>query len=38
MDDLDRLDEGFVQDMIIEYANDDVDYPYLATQADFDRF
>lgn len=36
--DLDLLDYGTVQDMIIERGNDREDYDYKATQEDFDRF
>ena len=36
--DLDLLTIGMVNDMYTEQANDDYKYPYVATQADFDRF
>lgn len=36
--DLDLLTIGMVNDMYTEQQNDDYKYPYLATQADFDRF
>ena len=38
MRDLELLTIGMVTDMMIEAANDDVDYPQLPTQEDFDRF
>ncbi len=34
--DLDLLSIGLVNDMFIEKANDDYDYPYIATQEDID--
>lgn len=36
--DLDLLEIGMVFDIMTESANDDVEWPYKATQADFDRF
>ena len=36
--DLDLLTIGMVNDMYTEQQNDEYKYPYLATQADFDRF
>ena len=36
--DLCLLDYGMVTDMLIERGNDNEDYDYVATQADFDRF
>lgn len=36
--DLDELDTGMIFDMYLEKSNDGVEYPELATQADFDRF
>jgi hypothetical protein len=38
MRDLDTLTIGCIYDMIIEKENDSFDYPYQATQADFDNF
>lgn len=38
VDDLDQLDFGMVLDILTERANDECDYPTIATQADFDRF
>lgn len=38
MDDLSSLTMGMVFDMWTERGNDDVEYPYLATQEDFDAF
>lgn len=35
--DLDQLSIGLIQDILIEKANDSYEYPYIATQADFDR-
>ena len=35
--DLERLSLGMVYDMMTEYNNDDVQYPYIATQEDMDR-
>lgn len=36
--DLDLLEIGMIWDMATESSNDDYDWPYKATQADFDRF
>ena len=36
--DLDLLTIGMVNDMYTEQANDEYKYPFVATQADFDRF
>ena len=38
MDDLERLNQGDVIDMMIESGNDSFEYKVLATQEDFDRF
>lgn len=38
MADLEALESGDVIDMMIESANDGVEYKQLATQEDFDRF
>lgn len=38
MNDLEQLSIGMVYDMFVEKSNDDVDYPELATQDDFDKF
>lgn len=38
LSELDDLEEGFVYDVITEGENDDFEYPYKATQSDFDRF
>ena len=35
---LEEIDFGQVQDMLIEKQNDEYKYPYKATQKDFDRF
>lgn len=36
--DLSELDVGMVLDMMTEQQNDDYNWPYKATQEDFDRF
>lgn len=36
--DLDLLSVGLVNDMFTERSNDDCEYPYKATQTDFDAF
>lgn len=36
--DLCYLDQGTVNDMLVERGNDSEKYNYVATQADFDRF
>lgn len=38
LSDLDLLTIGMVNDMYTEQLNDDVKYPFMATQQDFDRF
>lgn len=38
MSDLEQLNYGDVIDMMIESANDSVEYKQLATQDDFNRF
>lgn len=38
VDDLENIDFGLVQDMLVEKANDDHKWPYKATQKDFDNF
>lgn len=38
MADLDELDMGMVYDMITEKDNDEIDWPYVATQEDMDNF
>ena len=35
---LDELDYGLVNDMIIEKNNDEHDYPVKASQVDFNKF
>lgn len=35
---LEQIDYGLVMDMLIEQSNDEHQYPYKATQKDFDRF
>ena len=35
--DLEKLPLGMAYDMMTEYNNDDVQYPYIATQEDMDR-
>ena len=37
-DELDHITAGDVFDMIIEQGNDNEEYPYKATQKDFDAF
>ena len=36
--DLDELEESDVLDMLTESLNDEYNYPYKATQEDFDKF
>ena len=36
--DLEMISAGDIYDMLIEQGNDEYDYPYKATQDDFDRF
>ena len=38
IDDLYNIDFGLVADMLTEKDNDNYDYPYKASQEDFDRF
>ena len=38
IDELEHIDFGMVADMMTEQANDNCEYPYKATQKDFDRF
>ncbi len=38
VDELDELDYGLVEDMFTESGNDEYDYPYKASQKDFDKF
>lgn len=38
VEELENIDFGLVQDMLIEKANDEYTYPYKATQKDFDNF
>ena len=38
IDDLENIDFGLVADMLTEKDNDTYDYPYKASQEDFDRF
>jgi len=38
LDELELIEYGMVQDMLIEKSNDQYEYPYKATQKDFDRF
>lgn len=38
MADLDELDMGMVYDMFTEKGNDEIDWPYVATQEDMDNF
>lgn len=35
---LNNMDIGMVYDMLIEQANDHADYPYKATQEDYEQF
>lgn len=37
VEDLKELSVGMIVDMLIESANDNYDYPVMATQADIDR-
>lgn len=36
--DLDKLTVGLVYDIFTESLNDEYDYPYMATQENFDKF
>ena len=38
VDELEHIDFGLVSDMMIEKSNDSYEYPYKASQKDFDRF
>lgn len=38
IDELEQIDYGLVLDMITEKGNDEYEYPYKATQKDFDKF
>lgn len=38
VDDLENIEYGLVQDMMIEKSNDQHKYPYKAEQKDFDNF
>lgn len=38
VNDLENMDFGLVQDMLVEKANDEHKWPYKASQKDFDRF
>ena len=38
IDELEMIDFSLVQDMLTEKANDDYQYPYKASQEDFDKF
>ena len=38
VNELEQIDFGLVMDMLIEKGNDEHNYPYKATQKDFDRF
>ena len=38
IDELENIDFGLVADMLTEKDNDNYDYPYKASQEDFDRF
>jgi len=38
VDELETIDYGLVQDMLTERANDEYEYPYKASQQDFDKF
>lgn len=35
---LEEIEFGLVADMLTEKGNDNYDYPYKASQSDFDRF
>ena len=36
--DLENIDFGLVMDMLVEKGNDEYNYPYKASQDDFNRF
>lgn len=38
VDELENIEFGLVVDMMIERGNDDYQYPYKASQKDFDKF
>lgn len=38
VNELENIDFGLVQDMLVEKANDEHKWPYKASQKDFDRF
>lgn len=38
VEDLEQIDFGLVQDMLVEKANNEHRWPYKATQKDFDNF
>lgn len=38
IEDMEQMTHGDVVDMLIEQQNDSYDYPYAATQDDFDKF
>lgn len=38
VEDLENIDFGLVQDMLVEKANDEHKWPYKATQDDFNNF
>lgn len=38
LDELEDIEFGLVADMLTEQGNDQYDYPYKASQKDFDRF
>ena len=38
VDELEQVEFGLVLDMLTEKGNDEYDYPYKASQKDFDKF
>lgn len=38
INELENIDYGLVEDMLTEKNNDSYDYPYKATQEDFNKF
>ena len=38
IDELENMDFGLVMDMLTEKSNDEYNYPYKASQEDFDKF
>lgn len=38
IDELENMDYGLVEDMLTEKGNDQYEYPYKASQKDFDNF